>query len=154
MQKSPPFALFARIFAVTGLWILISESLRFFPFVAPPLREYLAPLQPFLDNGVAPVTLPLFLSWMLWTAILTGCVIYITWICLCHYRKPLMAVFTGATLIWLSFFVLFWIGLVNMALTPVALLKLSLPWAWVEMLVASMITWQLLKRGEALPRHV
>lgn len=146
--------LFARIFGIAGLWILASECLRFFPFVAPPLREYLAPLQRFLENGVAPITLPIFLSWMVWTAILTACLIYITWLCLCHYRNRLLAVFIGATLTWLSFFVLFWIGMINMALTPPSLLALALPWAWIEMLVAAVITWQLLKRAQALPKHV
>jgi hypothetical protein len=119
-------------FLITTLWINVSETFRYFAFVMPIMREDLA-----MIPNVAPMNLIVFSIWGAWGTLLTLMVMWIVWLCIRQLSSKKRVALIAGTTMWACFFVLFWLGLVNMNLAKPSLALCALPLAWIEMVVAA-----------------
>jgi hypothetical protein len=122
-------------FLITTLWINISETLRYFAVVVPAMREHLSTVANF-----APTNLIVFSIWGAWDTLLTLMVMWITWLCMRQPGSKKHFALVAGTTMWFGFFVLFWVGMVNMNLAKTSLALIALPLAWIEMVVAAWLT--------------
>jgi len=132
-RRTSPFvlALLANL-----VWINVSEVARYFAFVMPMMREAFPSLP-----GVAPMNVPVFLIWGVWDTIVVVTATLVPWMAMKVFgASPIRAV-TYGTGVWLAVFVVLWLGLYNMNLAPPSVLAAALPLAWLEMVVAALITW-------------
>jgi hypothetical protein len=122
-------------FLITTVWINFSEVLRYFLVVRPAIQVDLA-----MVPNVVPMDLGIFLIWGVWDTILTCMLMWFVWLCSRQFQSKLTAVALAGSSMWISFFLLFWLGMVNMNLATISLAAIALPWALVEMLIAAWIT--------------
>jgi hypothetical protein len=123
-----------KALAANFIWINASEVLRYFAV----LRAMMKSAFPQIPE-IAPMNLPVFLSWGVWDTILLFAVSCFSWLYLEHFGNGTRNAVIAATLVWLSIFVTLWQGLLNMNLATVGILAAMLPWAWAEMVVAALI---------------
>ena len=133
---------FILITLIVSIWINLSEVFRYFVIVMPKTREYLA-----MVPGVAPMDWAVFALWGIWDTILSALVVFVYWLVAQRFGNNLRSVVLAGTTSWMFFFLLFWIGMVNMALSSVSLAAIALPLAWLEMMVASYLASRLYARG-------
>ena len=126
---------FLPLSGFVSIWINISEIFRYFVIVMPAMRKYLT-----MVPGVAPMNLPVFLIWGLWDTLLTMAIVFISWLCANWYGKSRKAIFIAGTTCWATFFLLFWIAMVNMHLSSTSILIYTLPLSWLETTVAAWMT--------------
>jgi len=132
---------FIWLVLITSIWINASEIFRYFVIVMPATREHLS-----VVPNVAPMDWFIFSLWGIWDTILTIVLVFITWLCANHYGKTTKTIFIAGTTTWATFFLLFWLAMVNMNLSKVSLLDYTLPLSWIEMIVGAWITVKLLQR--------
>ncbi|MEM8808076.1 MAG: hypothetical protein AAGF01_18810 [Cyanobacteria bacterium P01_G01_bin.38] len=125
---------FILVTLITSLWVNASEVFRYFVFVMPTLRQSLSAIE-----GVAPMDWGVFAIWGVWDMLLTGLIVFMFWLFAQRYGNNLRSVIIAGTISWLFFFMLFWLGMVNMGLAEWSLLALALSLSWVELVVASLI---------------
>jgi hypothetical protein len=124
-----------KTFFVATLWINASEVFRYFVVVMPAMRRDLAVLP-----GVAPMSWPVFSIWGIWDTVLTVALMGASWLFYqvrSEEESAFRIAFKGGTALWVAFFVLFWLGMVNMNLARPSLALAALPLAWIEMVVAA-----------------
>lgn len=124
----------------------VSEIRAFFALVLPALRSELA-----MVPDVAPVNLPVAVSWAIWDTIVVAIYAVMTWLVFQARGIGVRQAIGAGTLGWIFFFVLFWLGMVNMGLSSMTLALMALPLAWVEAVVASLIlarAWRGADRGQ------
>ena len=123
------------------VWINASEVFRYFAFVMPMMREALPGVV-----DVAPMNLPVFLIWGLWDTVLVVVTTTIIWLGLTLKGSSIGMTIAAGSFVWLTVFVILWLGLFNMNLATPEILGVALPLAWVEMVVAAFITrWNLIR---------
>ena len=127
---------------IVSIWINLSEVFRYFVIVMPKTREHLS-----MVPGVAPMNWGVFAIWGVWDTLLTALVVFMYWLVAQRFGNNSKSAMLAGTTSWLFFFVLFWVGLVNMGLTSVSLAAIALPLAWLEMVVASWIASRLYARA-------
>jgi hypothetical protein len=120
---------------IVSIWINISEVFRYFVIVKPMMQEYLVMLP-----GAIPMNWIVFAIWGIWDTILTTLVVFIYWLVAQRFGNNLMSTVISATTSWALFFLLFWLGMVNMGLSSISIALIALPLAWLEMVVASWIS--------------
>jgi hypothetical protein len=120
---------------IVSIWINISEVFRYFVIVVPMMKDYLSILP-----GVVPMNWSIFASWGVWDTILTALVVFVYWLVAQSLGNSLMSTFIAATTSWALFFLLFWLGMVNMGLASVSIALIALPLALFEMVVACLIS--------------
>jgi hypothetical protein len=125
---------FIIVAMIASLWVQASEVFRYFVFVMPEFKEFLSALP-----EVAPMNLSVFSIWGVWDTLLTFCNVFIFWLYAQKFGNNWRSAIAAGTISWLFFFVLFWVGMVNMALAPASLLLITLPLSWIEMVVTSVI---------------
>jgi len=87
------------------------------------------------------MNVPVFLIWGVWDTIVVVTATLVPWMAMKVFgASPIRAV-TYGTGVWLAVFVVLWLGLYNMNLAPPSVLAAALPLAWLEMVVAALITW-------------
>ncbi|ABD54928.1 hypothetical protein [Jannaschia sp. CCS1] len=118
------------------LWINASEVFRYFAFVMPMMRDAF-PMLP----DVAPMNVPVFLIWSLWDTILVVTATLLPWMAMKVFGTSMLRAILYGTGVWMSVFVILWLGLYNMNLATPGVLALALPLAWLEMVVAALIVW-------------
>lgn len=133
-RKFDPQQFIATILIVS-IWINISEVFRYFVIVKPMLQKYLSILP-----GVVPMNWPIFASWGVWDTILTIVVVFVYWLVAQRFGNNLMSATLAATTSWTLFFLLFWLGMVNMGLASISIAVIVLPLALLEMVVACLIS--------------
>jgi hypothetical protein len=124
-------------FFVNLVWINASEIARYFLI----LRDMMKSAFPQIPE-IAPMNVPIFLSWGLWDTILIFATTGFSWLYLERFESTLRNVVVAGTLIWLAVFGLLWLGLLNMNLASLEILAAMLPWAWVEMVIAAFIVYR------------
>lgn len=134
MQTKLTIRKFIVVALITSLWIHVSEVFRYFVIVMPYLRQSLSGI-----TNVAPMSWGVFAIWGSWDILLTCMVVFIFWLYSKQFGNTLRSVIVSGTLSWLFFFVLFWIGMVNMGLAKWPILAFTLPLSWLEMIIASFI---------------
>jgi hypothetical protein len=121
-------------FLITTAWINLSEVLRYFLVVRPAMQKDLA-----MVPNVVPMDTGIFLIWGIWDTILTCMLMWFVWLCSRQFQSSLTTVVLAGVSMWISFFLLFWLGMVNMNLASISLAAIALPWALAEMLIAAWI---------------
>jgi hypothetical protein len=132
---------FLKTILLVSIWINISEVFRYFVIVMPVLRKHLSVI-----SNVLPMDWVVFSIWGIWDTILTTGVVFITWLCLNVYDKSIRIILIAGTTSWAMFFLLFWVGIVNMNLSKINLLAWTLPLSWIETTIAAWITIKLIKK--------
>ena len=127
-----------------ALWINASEVFRYFVFVMPMMREAF----PMVD-GVAPMSLSVFLIWGLWDTVLVVSATLIPWLILTRFGPTVRNALAAGSFTWATVFVILWLGLWNMNLATPAILAVALPLAWVEMVVAALIVRRFAAQNDA-----
>lgn len=135
---------FILVTLITSLWVNASEVLRYFVLVMPSLRQSLAAI-----DEVAPMNWRVFAIWGGWDTLLTCLIVFMFWLFAQRYDNNLRSAIVSGTVSWLFFFVLFWVGMVNMGLADWSLLELALMLSWIELVVASVIAGKLYGLGWA-----
>ncbi len=130
---------------LTSIWINISEVFRYFVFVMPEMRSFLSEI-----SNVAPMNLTVFSIWGAWDTLLTGLTVFIFWLYAQKFGNRFRSIIISGTLSWALLFVLFWVAMVNMGLAKGALLLITLPLSWIELVVASFIASKLYSRYAAI----
>ncbi len=121
------------VFAVS-MWIHASENFRYFLFVRPMLRDSLS-----MVPDVAPMNLPVFISWGVWDTMLAAMTVLYYWLYSQVFGASLRSAIIAGTLSWLSSFVFFWHAFANLNLATFADLLVEPPLSWIELVVASVI---------------
>jgi hypothetical protein len=116
------------------VWINASEVLRYFAV----LRAMMKSTFPQIPE-IAPMNVPVFLSWGVWDTLLLFAATGFSWLYLERFGNNLRNAVVAGTIVWLSIFVILWLGLFNMNLATPSIVAAMLPWAWVEMIVAALI---------------
>ena len=124
------------------VWINVSEVFRYFAFVMPMLREAFPSIA-----DVAPMNVPVFLVWGVWDTILVAAVTGFAWLFLDRFGATLRNAVLFGTALWLSIFVILWLGLYNMNLATPRIALTALPLAWFEMVMAALIVRWAMRRG-------
>jgi hypothetical protein len=118
------------------LWINASEIARYF-FVLRAMMQNTFPQIP----EIAPMNVPVFLSWGIWDTILVFAATGFSWLYLERFGDHARNAVIAGTLLWLTIFVLLWLGLFNMNLASSGILVAMLPWAWAELVVAALVVY-------------
>lgn len=132
---------FLKLVLITSIWVNISEVFRYFVIVRPMMQEYLSAIP-----NVLPMDWGIFSIWGIWDTILTVGIVFIAWLCNRVYGQSTRAIIIAGTTSWALFFLLFWVGLVNMNLSKIDLLAYTLPLSWIETTVGAWITIELLEK--------
>ena len=122
------------VFLIATAWINASEVFRYFVFVLPMIRDAIQGVP-----NVAPVNLPVFVSWMIWDTILVSAVLGFVWIYLDRFGDGWRNGVIAGTLAWGAIFGLLWLGLLNMNLATLNILAIALPLSWLELVVAALL---------------
>lgn len=126
---------FIKIVLITSIWVNISEVFRYFIIVMPEMHRDLAAIP-----NVAPMNLFVFSIWGIWDTILTASIVYVTWLCHSKFSTKNSTILIAGIFSWIMFFLLFWIGMINMNLANPKILLYTLPLSLFETLVAAWIT--------------
>ncbi len=126
---------FIKIVLITSIWVNISEVFRYFIIVMPEMHRDLAAIP-----NVAPMNLFVFSIWGIWDTILTASIVYVTWLCHSKFKSKNRTILIAGIFSWIMFFLLFWIGMINMNLANPKMLLYTLPLSLFETLVAAWIT--------------
>jgi len=137
-----PWKAFLLTSFAASLWVHASEHFRYMLFVRPMLMESLS-----MVPGVAPMHLPVFLSWGAWNTMLSAMTVLTYWLYAQVFGHGARSAVIAGTLSWLSSFVFFWHAFVNLGLARPADLFVEPPMSWVELVVASLIAWYCFSRN-------
>lgn len=135
---------FTMALIVNFMWINASEVFRYFAFVMPMMREAF-PMVP----DVAPMNLPVFMIWGVWDTILVLTATLLPWMATKVFGASALRAVLYGTGVWMSVFVILWLGLYNMNMATVGVVAIALPMAWIEMVVAALIVWWFTARDAA-----
>ena len=125
------------VFLLLAVWINASEVFRYFVFILPMIRETLQ-----VVPNVAPINIPIFISWMIWDTVLIVSVLGFVWMFLDRFGDGWQNGILAGTLVWAAIFGLLWLGLFNMNLATSSILAIALPLSWLELAVAAlMVNW-------------
>ncbi|MEM8771445.1 MAG: hypothetical protein AAGD92_07340 [Pseudomonadota bacterium] len=143
MNAAAPSRLSLRSFFFAFLWVSLfvhpSEIARYLFFVMPMTREFLAALP-----DAAPLDPFVFASWGVWTSILASVMVVSAWLSAARFGPGLGSAFFAGGFVWIAFFVLFWLGAINMGVGSPGAAVIALPWALAECLIACVIArWSL-----------
>lgn len=133
---------FVAALLVNFIWINASEVFRYFAFIMPMMREAF-PMLP----DIAPMNVPVFLIWGVWDTILVLTATLLPWMAMRIFGASILKSMVYGTGVWLSVFVILWLGMFNMSLAPAEVLAVALPLSWLEMVIASMTVWWFTARG-------
>jgi hypothetical protein len=123
------------------LWINASEVFRYFVVLQSMVRRTFPQIP-----DVAPMNLGIFMIWGVWDTILIFAATFYFWLIFEKFGTHLRIVFFAATSVWATVFILLWLGMLNMNLATVEMLRAMLPMAWFEMLIAALLTrWAMLR---------
>lgn len=136
-----PWKAFLLTTLTASLWVHASEHFRYMLFVRPMLMDSLS-----MVPGVAPMHLPVFLSWGAWNTTLAAMTVLTYWFYAQVFGHSVRAAVIAGTLSWLSSFVFFWHAFVNLGLARLADIFVEPPMSWVELVVASLIAWYCFSR--------
>ena len=142
MQSEFNLKQFVIITLLVSIWVNVSEIFRYFIIVMPEVRKFLSAVP-----DVAPMNLAVFSIWGLWDTLLTALIVFMFWLVSQRFGHNLRSVIIAGTTSWVFFFVLFWVGMVNMHLSEWSLALTALPLAWFESVVASLIASRLYARA-------
>jgi hypothetical protein len=134
---------FLVVTLIVSLWVNASEVFRYFVIVMPETRAFLD-----MVPNIAPMNLRVFLIWGVWDMLLTASMVFIFWLVAQVFGNTLRSVLISGITSWVSFFVLFWVGMYNMSLAQPRLALIALLLALLETIVAAYIAARLYFRNE------
>ena len=116
------------------LWINASEVFRYFALIMPMMREAFPQI-----SDVAPMNFTVFMIWGFWDTILVLAATLLSWLIIERFGNTIAVAISAGTAIWLTVFVILWLGLFNMNLATASIVGVALPLAWFEMVVAALL---------------
>ncbi|MEM7216224.1 MAG: hypothetical protein AAF423_11840 [Pseudomonadota bacterium] len=119
---------------INAVWINISEIFRYFAFVMPMMREAFS-----IVPGIAPMNVPVFLSWGVWMTVLLVTLTVFVWLYLERFGYNVRNSVVSASIFWAATFIILWLGLYNMNLATLEIMIVALPLAWLELAIAALI---------------
>ena len=128
---------------LNGIWINLSEVVRYFALVKPMLNKAFPG-----DESVATVTPAIFASWMIWDTILVITATAFYWMFLERNGSNIRNVVLAATYFTITIFGLLWLGVINMGLAPIKIMISAIPLAWIEQIIAAGIVLWALKKAK------
>lgn len=137
------FKSFLIIVLITSIWVNASEVFRYFIFVMPRVKEYWNGLE-----TVADMNWTIFSIWGIWDTILTAMTVFLFWLYAQRFGNNNRSILISATITWIFFFVLYWVGAANMGYTDWSILWITLPLSLIELVIANFIASKLYKRIE------
>ena len=143
-QTTRRLAPFTMALIANFVWINASEVFRYFAFVMPMMREAF-PMVP----DIAPMNLTVFMIWGVWDTILVLTATLLPWMAMKVLGASALRAVLYGTGVWMSVFVILWLGLYNMNMATAGVLAIALPMAWIEMVVAALIVWWFTARDRA-----
>jgi hypothetical protein len=139
---------FLLALALNAIWINASEVFRYFVFVMPMMRAAL----PGVDN-VAPMDVQVFLIWGAWDTILLVFATLVVTLWITVFGNGTKQAIAAGAIVWAGIFCIFWLAMLNMNLATPAIAATALSLAFIEMIVAALITrWALLTQPSGTPR--
>ena len=125
------------------VWMNLSELARWFWVVKPMVRADFS-----VVPGVTPDTPLVGLLWIIWDILLIAVTTILCWLTLERYGTRWAVALAAGTLVWLSVFVLLWLGVYNMGLATPRILAAALPLAWIELVIAGFfVSWRMNARA-------
>ena len=98
---------------------------------------------------VAPMDWWVFSIWGAWDTILSASIVFISWLCFNQFRRLTKSILLSGITCWTMFFLLFWIGMVNMNLANPKILICVLPLCLFETIIAAWIAVKLIQQKYA-----
>jgi hypothetical protein len=141
MQSVFQLRQFIIVTLFVSLWVNASEVFRYFVIVMPETRAFLS-----MVPDIAPMNWPVFFIWGAWDTLLTASIVFMYWLVAQAFGNNLRSVMIAGIASWVSFFVLFWVGMCNMSLAEPRLAFIALPLALLETAVAAYIASRLYAR--------
>lgn len=120
--------------AANFVWVNASEIFRYFAFIQRMMRDAFPQLP-----DIAPMNIPIFLSWGVWDTLVVMAVSGFSWLYLERFGGGVRNALVAGSLVWIVVFGVLWLGLLNMNLATVRIVLTALPLAWIEMVVAALI---------------
>jgi hypothetical protein len=136
-----PLKAFVLTCLIVSVWVNASETFRYFAFVMPMTREAFAAIP-----GVAPMNWPVFMVWGAWDTLLVIVTVLLYWLYAAQFGAGYKSAVIAGTVNWIFFFVLFWLGMINLRLTTFEIVAIALPLAWLECVISSAIAYKCFQR--------
>jgi hypothetical protein len=133
---------FIVVTLIVSVWVNVSEVFRYFVIVMPETRAFLS-----MVPNIAPMNWPVFLIWGAWDTMLTASIVFTFWLVAQRFGNNTRSIIIAGLASWAAFFVLFWVGMVNMSLAEPKLALIALPLALLETIVAAFIASRLYARN-------
>ena len=138
-----PAKAFWQALGLNFVWMNASELFRWYVVVKPMVRSDFASVP-----GITPDTPLIGLLWIVWDLLLIAVTTIICWLVLERQGPRSSTAVLAGTLIWLSVFVLLWLGVHNMGLATPRILAAALPLAWLELVIAAgIVSWRMSASG-------
>jgi hypothetical protein len=134
MRASASARAFWEALVLNFFWMNVSEVARYFLVVKPMMGRAFAEVP-----GIVPNTPTIGALWTVWDLLLIGITTVICWMVLERYRPTWLWSIGAGTLVWVSVFLLLWLGLHNMGLATTEIMFAALPLAWAELVIASLL---------------
>jgi hypothetical protein len=125
---------FTKALVWNFVWINTSEIVRYFAVLRGMMQASFSQIP-----DVAPMNVPVFLSWSVWDTLLIFAATGFSRLYLERFGNTVRNAVAAGTAIWCAVFVLLWLGLLNMRMATPGILAAMLPWAWAEMIIAALI---------------
>lgn len=134
---------FIVIILITTVWVQISETLRYLLLVVPLMQSNAA--------QIPETTTVILVIWFCWGLLLTALTVFQFWMFAQIFGNTTKTIFRSATVSWLFFFVLYWVGVANMGLADWSILWVVLPLSWLELFIATYIASKLYRKPISYP---
>lgn len=130
---------FRKALIANTVWVNLSGLPRYFLVVAPMLETAFPD-----DPDVAPITLPIFALWGLWTVVFMLATTGFFWMYFDREGISSRTIASSAVWVTMATIALTWFGIANMGLAPYKLLYVATAWALVEQIVSAKIVSKLM----------
>ena len=140
-KKNFEYKGFIIIILVTSIWINISEVFRYFAIVRPEMHTYL-----YMVPHVADMNIGIFALWAIWDTVLSILVVLSFWLIAEKFGYSAKTAVLSGTFSWFWLFFMFWFAFANMNLSSWSFIVIPMALSWIEMVIASYITWLLFNK--------
>ena len=139
-----PQRVLLQAFGLNFVWMNLSEMLRYFLIVKPLVRTDFA-----MVPGIVPDTPVIGMLWLVWDILLIAVTTFWCWLVIDRFGQSRPVAIAAGTIVWVTIFVLLWLGVHNMALATPRILAAALPLAWFELVVAAfLVRWVMMRRRD------
>jgi hypothetical protein len=140
-NNSFPTKKFIIISLIASIWQQASQFARYWFVVKKEMQTNLS-----IVPNVAIIDIPIFIIWGVWVTLITMLIVFLHYLYIEKYGKSISSILISATISWIFFYVLFWVGMAQMNLARWAFVPYVLVLAWVETVITVFIADKLFKK--------